>query len=258
MAKKDKDKKPPVGEVVNALQFQDKRVGSTFLQQAIDSHKDINGYDEVFVNVAKKPGMKKSGFVPYVKLRGRMSVDHYIREKIWKEKKDDGKEKKNKKNTIFKVMYNQINHHNGLWQFVIKEKMPVIHVKRKNILKQVISKATAAREIHEKLEGATPELLFQKVKELDILRESWSSKLRENGLRVLDLWYEDVIGETIKNRTYVDPKVNKLICNFFGVDNEPLYAKTKKKNKDDVWVYIPNRGAVLKRFKDTKYEWMVL
>jgi hypothetical protein len=41
--------------MIRAIQFQNKRVGSTFLQKAIDSHTEIMGIDEVFVNMAKNP-----------------------------------------------------------------------------------------------------------------------------------------------------------------------------------------------------------
>ncbi|GAG09178.1 unnamed protein product, partial [marine sediment metagenome] len=92
--------------MIRAIQLQNKRVGSTFLQKAIDSHPNIMGIDEVFVNMARKPGMRKSGFVPF--LRSDINrAGEYIREVIYKTYPD--------KHTIFKLMYNQVNEHDGLF-----------------------------------------------------------------------------------------------------------------------------------------------
>ena len=52
--------------MIRAIQFQNKRVGSTFLQKALDSHPLIAGVDEIFVNIARMTKIRKSGFIPYV------------------------------------------------------------------------------------------------------------------------------------------------------------------------------------------------
>jgi hypothetical protein len=73
----------------------------------------------------------------------------------------------------------------------------------------------------------------------------------------LELFYEDIIGEKDNQFTYVDKSVNIALCDFFGVKDIAMYTNTKKKNKDDIWVYLPNRQTVEREFKGTKYEWMI-
>lgn len=231
--------------MIRAIQFQNKRVGSTFLQKAIDSHPDIAGIDEVFVNMAKKAGMRKSGFVPYLRSDIK-NVGEYIREVIYKTYPET--------NTIFKLMYNQINYHNGLFEFILKNKIPMIHLKRKNFVKQVISGMTAATTQHKALD-VTPKQLKKAVKEIDNLIQSWDKAMKDQ--IKLCLWYEDIIGTSMDGRTYLSNQANVAICRFFGVTEYRLYAETKKKNKEDISVYLPNIEEFKKEFKGGKYEWMI-
>jgi hypothetical protein len=230
--------------MIRAIQFQNKRVGSTFLQKAIDSHTDIMGIDEVFVNMAKKPGMRKSGFVPY--LRSDLNTPkEYIENVIYRTYPN--------KHTIFKLMYNQITFHNGLHGY-INGKIPIIHLMRKNIAKQTISGLTAARTSHNPV-SISPDQFMNMVQQADSENKHWANKFK-NQIK-LTLFYEDIIGKTEGDRTYLSPNVNIAVCDFFGVKQQQLYAKTKKKNKEDLSVYLPNIDEIRKKFKNTKYEWML-
>lgn len=232
--------------MIRAIQFQNKRVGSTFLQKALDSHPAIAGVDEVFVNVARKPGMKKSGFTPYVRSDYNGNPGSYLRKVIWDTYPDQ--------HVIFKLMYNQINFHNGLNGIIEGRKMPVIHLMRRNLVKQVISGQNAAYTHHDPI-GVTPDRLFQLVTEADNFNKHW--KQRFNDRKKLELYYEDIIGQTFEDGfTYVSESAKIALCDFFEVDGH-FCAATKKKNKNDIWVYLPNRKGVEKKFKGTKYEWMV-
>ena len=231
--------------MINAIQFQNKRVGSTFIQKAIDSHPDIMGIDEVFVNMARKPGMRKSGFVPF--LRSDINnAETYIREVIYKTYPD--------KHTIFKLMYNQIYHHTGLFDFIKSNKVPMIHIIRRNLVKQLISGMTAATTKHNSL-TISPQQLMDSVIRLEKENEKWAKKLKDH-IR-LTLYYEDIIGEQGSDMTYVSHKANAAICKFFGVRSLLLYANTKKKNKEDISVYLPNIEEIKKHFKGGKYGWMM-
>ena len=231
--------------MVRAIQFQNKRVGSTFLQKAIDSHPEIKGVDEVFVNVAKKPGMRKSGFVPFVRSDVK-DPGEYIKEVVWKTHNDY--------NVIFKLMYNQIHYHSGLRDFIARENLPIIHLRRKNLVKQVISGITAATTKHDPV-VITPKGLYQKVQSAEREAELYVSSLRDQ--IKLTLWYEEIIGETHDGYTFVNKSTMKKICDFFAVGYFPLCAQTKKKNKDDISVYLPNIDEIRKFFKGSKYAWMV-
>lgn len=232
--------------MIRAIQFQNKRVGSTFLQKAIDSHPQIVGVDEVFVNIARKAGMKKSGFTPFVR-SDYQSAEKYVREVIWS--KHPGN------HVIFKLMYNQITHHTGgLFSFVHKNKIPIIHLMRRNLVKQIISGHNAATTKHDPV-SITPENLLHNVKEADKLNNHWRGFFNEH--KKLELYYEDIIGQTINEFTFVEESANIDICNFFEVDHFTLHAATKKKNKNNIWVYLKNREEIEKKFNGTKYQWMI-
>lgn len=237
------------GIMIRAIQFGPKRSGSTFLQEAINSHSEIIGIDEIFVNNIHIEGAKKSGFIPYCKSDEFNEDDpnpsKYIR-KIHNTYPD--------KNTIFKLMYNQINFHRGLLYHIVKNKIPIIHLTRKNLIKQFISGINAAMTTHDPID-IKPHELLNEVKNMRYLNESWSERLQDN--IKLKFTYEDIIGEKKGEKTYVSDEYNDAICDFFGVEKKRLFAKTKKKNKEDIRVYLPNFDEIKEIFKETEFEWML-
>jgi hypothetical protein len=216
--------------LMKAIQFQNKRVGSTFLQKAMDSHPEISSIDEIFVNMARKPGMKKSGFAPFLLSEFNGMPETYLRRAIWN---------KCESNCIFKLMYNQIHYHKGLFQFINSKKFPVIHLMRR---KHDFIPITASNLLHH-------------VEQADKLDEQWKEQYKN--VKKLELFYEDIIGKKESQFTFMSEDVNIAICNFFEVPNTPMFTDTKKKNKSDIWVYLRNREEVEKVFKGTKYEWML-
>lgn len=235
-------------DMIRAIQFQNKRVGSTFLQKALDSHPMIAGIDEVFVNVAKKPGMRKSGFRPYVTTtyNGFSQPKNYLTQTVWAKYPD--------KHVIFKLMYNQIHYHAGLFDAI--KGLPVIHLMRKNLVKQVISGQNAATTQHSVL-NINPDRLFQLVKQADQENQTWRKQF--NDRKKLELYYEDIIGDSIDGFTFVSESVRMSLCEFFELEVAKRWfcSPTKKKNKNDIWVYLKDREGVEKRFKGTPYEWMI-
>ncbi len=230
---------------MRAIQFQNKRVGSTFLQKAIDSHPDIMGIDEVFVNMARKAGMRKSGFVPYL----RSDVNYpgeYIEEILYKTYPDH--------HTIFKLMYNQIGYHNGLMKYIEQNKVPMIHLMRRNLAKQIISGMNAATTKHEPI-IVSPNDFLKAVKEAKKFNKYWKKQLKHHIW--LTLYYEDIIGETEGDKTFLSNNANYAVCDFFGVRHVRLFAKTKKKNKEDISVYLPNINEIRKLFQGGEFEWML-
>jgi hypothetical protein len=234
--------------MIRAIQFQNKRVGSTFLQKALNTHTDIVGIDEVFVNVSKKAKYRKSGFIPFVRPENKFKKPkNYLRNYIYKAYPD--------KNTAFKLMYNQIEYHAGIMNYITVNNIPIIHLMRKNIVKQIVSGLTAARTIHKPYVKIQPNQFFNMVVQADNENKSWENKLKDH-IR-LTLYYEDIIGKNEGEKTYLSPNANIAVCNFFEVEQQQLYSTTKKKNKEDISVYLPNYDAIKKQFIGTKYQWMV-
>jgi hypothetical protein len=233
-----------VDKKIKAIQLQNKRVGSTFLQKCMDSHPEIRGIDEIFVNKIFVKNARKSGYIPFVK--SGMDLSGYINY-IWNDNKNT--------HTIFKLMYNQINYHQGLKKYIIDNNIPIIHVLRRNLVKQVISSYTASDSVDRKVEELTPDILFNKVTNADDLNIIYENLFSTH--KYLKLYYEDLIGKTTEEFTFVSKNVNIKICNFFRVKNVPMKCETKKKNKDDIWIYLVEKDRIKSMFKNTKYEWML-
>ena len=235
--------------MIRAIQFSNRRVGSTFLQNAIDSHTDIVGIDEVFVNRIRE-GLRKSGFIPYVRFKSGEAIltpREYIRDVVHKTYPET--------NTCFKLMYHQIHYHNGLYHSLTNgNEIKILHLMRKNLLKQVVSFYKMAEENHKPIEISADQLLNEVIR-ADQDNKNWANTFR-NKIK-LTLYFEDMIGKTEDDRTYLANNANVAVCDFFKVDQQQLFSKTRKKNKDDISVYLPNIDDIRKKFKDTEYEWMV-
>lgn len=236
--------------MVRAILFSNKRVGSTFLQQAINLHTQIIGIDEVFVNICNNRKIRKSGFVPYV-ISDVNTPGEYIEDIINKTYPDT--------NTIFKLQYSfsdmmsQIDYHKGLYDYINESKIPIIQLVRRNILKQVISFRIQQKNNFNV--NVTPEYLLEKVKEIKKLNEKWKKELKDNIKLVL--YYEDIIGDTYENKTYLSNNANIAVSDFFKVKPEKLFSDTKKERTKHISNYIPNYDKVKKLFENTEFDWMV-
>ncbi len=230
---------------MRAIQFSNKRVGSTFLQQAINSHPDMVGIDEVFVNIARKASIRKSGFVPYIN-SDITNPGEYIEDVIHKTYPD--------KHTIFKLMYNQMTWHESLRAYIRETQMPIIHLKRRNLVKQVLSFLKMGEYNHDPI-VITPQELFKQVEQAENLDKVHSQAM--HGQIALTLYYEDLIGEKGFETTYMANNANVAICQLFGVTLYMLNADTKKKLRNDISEYLPNIDEIRKFFKGSKYQWMI-
>lgn len=232
---------------IRAVEFSNKRVGSTFFQHALNSHPDIEAIDEIMVNICRKASYRKSGFIPFIRPENpHKTPKGYLENYIYKTHAN--------KNTIFKLKYNQIVFHSGLLQYIKDNNVSIINLQRKNIVKQIISGKKAAYQNHDPI-SITGQQLLNEVKEADRLNKYWSKELKNN--IKLSLTYEEIIGNREGDRTYLEEEVNKKICDFFNVPYERLYSTTKKKNKRDISVYLPNIEEIKRVFNNTKYSWML-
>jgi hypothetical protein len=223
----------------NIIQFQNKRTGSTFLQNALNTHPDLVGLDEMFVN-SIMPGGRKSGLIPYI-LTTNSQPQEYIEQVLWANSNS---------HVSFKLMYNQIEYHKGLLDFIKESKIPIIHLKRKNLLKQAISyfRQTNAMPINYMI-------LYDSVVGYEKEAERWTEEFKDHD--IIEFFYEDMIGETKDEFTYISEYVNMLICNFFDIPNVPMFSGTKKKRVESIWKFIPDKQRTIEKFKNTKYEWML-
>jgi len=195
--------------------------------------------------MANKQGMKKSGFTPFLRSDYNNPKD-YIEKVI--------NRKYTNEHTIFKLMYNQIEWHPGLLDYILDEKIPMIHVMRLNLVKQIISGLNAAIEDHVPIK-ITGQRLLKAVTEARKLQIYWADKFKDQ--IKLTLIYEDLIGEVYGERTFLSKLANVAVCDVFNVPQCRLFAETKKKNREDLSVYLPNIDDIKQVFEGTGFEWML-
>jgi hypothetical protein len=104
----------------------------------------------------------------------------------------------------------------------------------------------------------SPLEIYEAVKEADRLNKYWEDS-NVHGLNIkLALYYEDIITDRVfKGYALMSSEACHVICDFFNVKYVQLISPTKKKNKEDISVYLPDIEDIKKKFKNTKYEWMV-
>ena len=127
----------------------------------------------------------------------------------------------------------------------------IIHLMRKNLAKRAVSQI--------KEQGAKVALEFKNTEIIRIIgksineQERFRKRLSLTYGKYLELWYEDIIGDRKDNTTFLDKGVNKQICDFFGVEDIPLFSTTSKKS-DKVWKTISSRKGLIKEFEKRGWE----
>jgi len=240
----------------NGVIFCDKRTGSTFLQEALNSHPQIVCYDEMFM---KNRNRKRRGQLLYrtMKTEKNMTTEAYIRW-LYDFDKQSG--------TLFRLMYPHNEKHNVL-PVLKKMGVPIIHLIRTNGFAKSMSKQMKQKNRGDKIKINTKLLLSNL---MDNEYRIWNNKRALKGANVIEIKYEKMIGETIGSLngvkkygafniksnqiTYVSDKYNNMICDFLGVDRVKLFSDVSKRNSWNLWDHIKNVNEVKNTLKNTKWE----
>jgi LPS sulfotransferase NodH len=123
------------------------RSGSTYLQQLLDSHPDIACAEELF-NVSNK---SENSFYTFCRrtypllsfffLRGKISssAPNFPLRFLLQNYLEGFYSIQSKPIVGFRLIYNQLLHYHALGRWIVKNKIPIIHLQRKNELKVVVS-----------------------------------------------------------------------------------------------------------------------
>lgn len=208
------------------------RSGSTFLQTSLDSHQDILSVGEILA--------KKDSLLPKYGIRN------------YDPKKDGSVEGfllsiyKNSTTTIFKCMYNQANIYN-IYDFLIKNKVLVIHLIRRDQIARAVSKHMAHKKKGYKIRK-DPMCFVERAHTCSNIINKVRKNITDN---FIEVFYEDMIGKksakievitaaasSSKNSPHVISSVATKIsentaarlCRFLKVDNKDLYSFYSKKS----------------------------
>lgn len=213
---------------MRAVIISDKRTGSTFLQEALDSHPDLKSFDELFM-VSTDEVERRGNKLYKTKKQMGYDIPKYL---DWIADKG--------KNTVFRLIYNQ----NDKWDVlphIINKKMKIIHLKRDPI-DIVLSVFCKTSEPDSKIKINKNEFKIA----LDhhrMLMDKYNKKLSKYN-NVLEIQYDDLFGKVEGERTninavfnfnvrsdmvtYVKEDTNSKICKFLEIRNKPMYSNITK------------------------------
>jgi LPS sulfotransferase NodH len=227
------------------------RTGSTLLWKYLDLHPKISAKGEIYLSSMKKPYTYASFL--------REKITHRIGSKIHPFKTISSymdryfAECSQHSACGFKLMYNQLIR--GLPKWIIKEKIYIIHLIRKNYLKTLISRETAKKSglYHssdpQKINAVKVRLDHNTIiDQLSVIENDIQyQKKKFSSNPYIEIFYEDLITE--KSFT------TKRICQFLEVDFiDSLAFPLVKVNPDRPEDLIENYEEINDTLAPTKYK----
>ena len=245
------------------------RCGSHFLETALDAHPDIHCYNELFgQDIVRSPEIINffAHWADWVardnrsllyQFRPAVIVDYlrYLRERV-----------PNAKHMGFDLKYYQISEIGALAFLPAFQECKIIHLCRRNILKQFISivlnkqRANFGRRMHEtgsvpQVQIALPNDLVQQLEDLE--REALQFKeLLEGYFPVLELYYEDLLENGETSSQGVAQSSLTRIYDFLEVQNRncELHTKFHKMNSSNTSEIVQNFAEVKQMLRGTRFE----
>lgn len=210
------------------------RSGTTWLVNTLNNISDVTCYDELFTLKELRYRGGASDFPFY--LEWKDSQKHFPF--IWRylDELYSGKQK-----TGFKLMFHQAKNNWGLWPYVLKKKIGIIHLIRRNALDMVLSLLAAQNrgKFHFKDNEEIPNeppihvdtaFLVRRIKKVHKNTKDTRKTLNFFRLKSIEVYYEDLLS---------DKQNFKSIWDFLEVDylREPpkwQIQKSRKKSKSQI------------------------
>lgn len=238
------------------------RSGTTLIQTTLNSHPDIFCEGELFrmKHLIKKMPRKnwdKPGYRWWLgkkidkwalhTIARRISVRQYL---------DWFIEKYSSPILGFKLMWNQTQRFPGTLPYILDNKFLVIHVRRKNVFRSLVSGFAAnARGQHHSTEAIeTPKItlpthdLLHRLDKISLNNSNWENM--KQYLPYLQIDYDDYIADKQKG--------NHSMLEFLGVATDiPIESHLIKVTPNNLRSIISNFDEVEKILRNTKYEAML-
>lgn len=235
----------------------DKRTGSTFLQNAMDSHPNITCFDELFMI---RTGLKKRHgqfMYRWIKDNKKWNKDTFL---DWLGENND--------RVFLKLIYEQCDYWN-LTKEIKRRNLSIIHLIRKNHFKRAMSGLLKKNFNKNKKVNIDPNKILSETikskKKANLYVNKW-----KNYKNQIYVYYEDMIGrkEGEENNvkkvgafnmksdqiTYLKGEISEKICNFMDIPHSHMFCNITKKSKENPMEYLTeNKQKELKQlFKKNK------
>lgn len=244
--------------MINFVLVSNKRTGSTFLQESINSHPDIKCFDELFLIRAKN--IERVGEIPIYR-KMHKDKDFTPKEYIGWLKAEHGK-------LGFKVVYPQLDYWKELTDNIIIEDVPVIHLIRQNYFEQSMSWFTKNIPNREKI-YIDPKQMKQRIDRISENTDYYRN-LFKNNKKYMEVYYEDMFGEVrgkkvkvrqkgsfnirSKQKTFLSYKYKESLNNFLNLREEDLFSNISKRTDWNVWKYIENQDEIKQLLRENNWD----
>jgi hypothetical protein len=237
------------------------RTGTTLVRTSLSSHPDIRCVGEAF-KLGKKPYKEAGGFWHYshrsiadrlrsIFLPGRSTL-RYL---------DDLFADPRYEAIGFKLMLNQCRSRPYLWPALRDRNIRALLVSRRNVLKTLLSRLTAAQSgvyhVSKTLEQPTavsswkasrihvdPSTVNQKLDAIESEHDDWLSMLSDV-VPYCDIVYEDYVADM--------EAFNRSILDFLDVRYRPLHSDLRKVNPDKLEDIIENYDEIAATLAGTRH-----
>jgi len=238
------------------------RSGTTLIQTTLDSHPQIFCEGELFrmKHLIKKIPPKswdKPGYHWWLGKRiDRWMLHTMVRSVSVKHYLDWFMENYSQPVFGFKLMWNQTQRFPGTLPYILDKKFHVLHVRRKNIFRSLVSRfaANARGQHHSTAAVKTPKVVLpihDLISRMDIIaadNRNWESI--KNKLPYLQIDYDDYVENPEEK--------NQRMLEFLGVSADTsIQSPLVKVTPNDLHKVIANFDEVAKVLKGTEYEAML-
>lgn len=248
-------------DITNFVILGTQRTGTTLVRTSLSSHPDILCCGEVFL-LGRRPYSKSDGYWSYTRLNVKNRVQALLMPRMTTAAYLNQLYSKKEYAAIgFKLMLGHCLARPYIWPLVVDKDVKVILVRRRNSLKTLVSRRTAAESgvyhISRTL-GVTsaveswdarsvtldPLTLVEDLDSINSEYDRWRSYLEDTTER-LDVEYEDYTEDIVAG--------NKKVLEFLGMRQVPLKSDLKKVNPDDLSQSIANYDEVVQVLENSRY-----
>ena len=230
------------------------RTGTTVICQAINSHKSVRCYQELFNmgSLRNSPAKSKRAYHVYRKASLLNYAKHFLYRSKFISEYLDWVYHKSKKTIGFKLMANQGRDFPDAVDYLKNNKIKVIHVVRKNTLKVLVSRyAAKSRGAHSKVPVGETKVKLAAQSLLNDLKAIESDN---------DFWRDEFYGSNnyllVEYEEYVLDRVavQNKICDFLGLDKQVFIEKYIKMTSGELRQVVVNYDVIKSVLVGTKYE----
>ncbi len=238
------------------------RTGTSLIRTRLDSHPDVHCHGEVF-KLGKNPYSRPGGYWDFRRRSiGRRVVSLLSPERSVADYLDELYGGTSATATGFKLMLSQCDRRPYLWHLLDHRGVSAIWVRRRNVLKTLVSRRAAAStgvyhvseslqvggSAKQKVRAQVDLPIASLVADLDAVAgetDRWLERLRR-GIRYMEIDYESYVTDRAAG--------DRAMLGFLGVRALELSSDLEKVNPEQLEDVVRNYAEVQGRLRGTRYE----